>query len=57
MTPPAWREYAARTLEREQHTPDPWAYLEDDPTFNRELREAERDLAAGKGTPFREVRR
>lgn len=34
-----------------------WRGLESLPGFNRELRQAEKDLADGKGTPFREVRR
>lgn len=33
-----------------------WGYLEEIPGFNEGLREAEADLAAGKGVPFRDRR-
>ena len=34
-----------------------WRGLESVPGFNKELRQAEKDLKAGKGTPFKEIRR
>jgi hypothetical protein len=34
-----------------------WRGLEASPGFSEELRQAEKDLKAGKGVPFREIRR
>jgi hypothetical protein len=34
-----------------------WGYLESIPGFNEDLRQAEADLAAGRGVPFEPTRR
>lgn len=34
-----------------------WAAMEMQPGFNEAMRKGEADLAAGRGTPFQEIRR
>jgi hypothetical protein len=34
-----------------------WGFLESQPGFNEDLRQAEADLAAGRGVPFKDDRR
>jgi hypothetical protein len=52
------RKYTARVdRAREREAAAVWAKLEADPEFNEAMRRGEADLAAGRGTPFREIRR
>jgi hypothetical protein len=60
VTPPAWHEYAAAALAREQERSlfyaNPWPRLLADLVFVAELEQGIADLEAGRSTPWREIR-